>query len=174
MILVIAHLFCARCSAKGCVYIILFNPHPVSKYCLPLFLAGETQGSENVWYNNILKILESDWSQVILIAEPTLFFLNWRLVDLQCCVNFCPSVKWFSSIYVTEYIHMFFFIFFSIVIYLRILNVVPCTIQCSRTLLFIHPIYNVSNLHMLILNSQSILHPWQSQVCSVCESVSAL
>ena len=41
----------------------------------------------------------------------------------------------------------------------------------SRTLLFIHPIYN--SLHPLIPNSQSIPPsphptPWQSQICSLC------
>ena len=66
---------------------------------------------------------------------------------------------------------MFFFIFFSIVVYLRILNVAPCTMQYSRTL-FIYPIYNGNNLHMLISSSHSILPPRQSQVCFVCESVS--
>ena len=48
------------------------------------------------------------------------------------------------------YIHIFFFIFFSIMVYYRILNIVPCVIY-SRILLFIHLIYN--SLHQVIPNS---------------------
>ena len=57
-------------------------------------------------------------------------------------------------------------------VYHRILNVVP--MLDSRTLLFIHPIYN--SLHLLIPNSHSILSSpalWQTQsVPCVCKSVS--
>ena len=32
-------------------------------------------------------------------------FKNWRIVDLQCCVNFCCMAKWFSYTYICIYIH---------------------------------------------------------------------
>ena len=49
---------------------------------------------------------------------------------------------------------MFFFIFFSSMVYHRIFNIVPCAIL--RTLC-IHPVY--ISLHLLIPNSQSFPHP---------------
>ena len=33
------------------------------------------------------------------------FFSNWKIVDLQCCVNFYSITKWFSYIY--SYIYVF-------------------------------------------------------------------
>ena len=39
-------------------------------------------------------------------------------VDLQYCANFCCTTKWFSYTYI-------FLIFFSIIVYYRILNIVP-------------------------------------------------
>ena len=50
------------------------------------------------------------------------------------------------------HVHTFFLIFFSIMVYHRILNIYP--VLYSRTLLFIHPIYN--NLRLLTPNFQSI------------------
>ena len=57
------------------------------------------------------------------------FFLSWRIVDLQCCVSFRRTAKWFSYIYVYIYIYIFFFRFFSIIVYYKILNTVPCAMQ---------------------------------------------
>ena len=53
------------------------------------------------------------------------------------------------------HIYTFFFIFFSIMVYHRILNIVPCVY--SRALLFIHFLFN--SLHLLTSNSQSIPLP---------------
>ena len=55
---------------------------------------------------------------------------NWviwaqHIVDLQYCVSFRYTAKWFSC----KYIYIFFLIFFSIIGYYNILNRVPCTIQ---------------------------------------------
>ena len=57
----------------------------------------------------------------------TLFFFNvfyWSIVDLQCCVSFWYLAKWFSY----AYIYTFFFRFFSIMLYHRILNIVLCSL----------------------------------------------
>ena len=51
--------------------------------------------------------------------------LCWIVADLQCCVNFCCTAKWSSH----TYIYTFFFIFFSIRVCHRILNIVLCAIQ---------------------------------------------
>ena len=50
-------------------------------------------------------------------------FLNWSIVDVQCCVSFSCTAQWFS------YIYTFFFRFFSLIGYCKILSIVPCAIQ---------------------------------------------
>ena len=71
------------------------------------------------------------------------------------------------------YTYVFFLIFLFIMLYHKILNIVPCV--CSRTLLFIHYIYiyiyththTHTNLHLLIPNSlyfpTCIPFQWQPQ-----------
>ena len=53
------------------------------------------------------------------------FFFNWNTFDLQHCVHFWHTGKWFSHIY----IYVFFFLFFLIMVYYSILNIVPCAKQ---------------------------------------------
>ena len=69
------------------------------------------------------------------------FFFKFqrRMVNLQCCVHFC-----YTKLYT---------IFFFIIVYHRILNIIPHTIQ--QDLLFILSIH--TSLHLLIPNSQSLL-----------------
>ena len=50
---------------------------------------------------------------------------NWTAVDLQCCVSFRNTAKWFSYICVSVYIYI---LFFSIIAYYKILNIVPCAL----------------------------------------------
>ena len=71
---------------------------------------------------------------------------NWNVVDLQCCVGFWCIAKWYT----------YFFIFFSIMVYDWILNVVPCA--NNRTLLFIY--FVCSTLYLLIQTPNlSLPHP---------------
>ena len=63
------------------------------------------------------------------------FLQSYRSVaDLQCCVNFYCRAKGFSD----TYIYTFFFIFFSIMVYHRVLNIVPPAVQED---LVAHPFY---------------------------------
>ena len=65
------------------------------------------------------------WSCLPCSGKASLFkkdCLNWSIVGLQCCVHFRYTTKWFS------YIYIFFFRFFSIIDYYKILNTVPCII----------------------------------------------
>ena len=74
------------------------------------------------------------------------------------------------------YVCAYFFIFFSIMVYPKILNIVFHAL--CRTLLFIHTIYWYGSLYLLIPNSWSapLSHPVPCGhlVLCVCESVSVL
>ena len=101
-------------------------------------------------------------------VNPSVFLLNlcyWSMVDLKCwCLLYCRIIQ--LSIYICMpnytysvclciYIDTFFFSFFSIVVYHRIWIEFP--VLYSRTLLFIHLMYN--SLRPLIPYSQFILPP---------------
>ena len=119
------------------------------------------------------------------------------MVDLQSCVDFCCTAKWFSFIYIYKYIyahtyicayiythtHTYIYMYiyihthtqfhiFSIMFYHRILNIVLCAMQ---DLVVIHSVYN--SLYLVTPTSQSIPAPVPSSltaqsVLCVCESVS--
>ena len=62
-------------------------------------------------------------------------FFYWSMVDLQCCINFCCTVKWQLYIYIHSFLYSFPLWFITgYWIQFRMLY--------SRTLLFIHSIYN--------------------------------
>ena len=58
-----------------------------------------------------------------LFIRSFIHFLNWSVVDLQCCVSFRCAAKWFSHIYTL------FIRFFSITGYYKTLTIVPCAIH---------------------------------------------
>ena len=57
--------------------------------------------------------------------------------------------------YEQNYVRLCFFMFFCVMVYHRVLNIIACVTQ--QILLFIHPTYN--SLHLLIPNSQSFPPP---------------
>ena len=76
---------------------------------------------------------------------------NWTIVELQCCVNYCCTVKWLSY----THIYILFHIFFQ---YGLSQNIEYSSLCYSRTLLFIHSIYN--SLHLLSQTpTTSLSHP---------------
>ena len=66
--------------------------------------------------------------------------------------------------YIYIYINLFFFRFFSIIGYYKILNIVPCA--SSRSLLFIY--FKYSSLHLLIPSSKFIPPRPRSGFFAVC------
>ena len=101
-----------------------------------------------------------------------IFILYWCMVDLQCCVSFRCTAKWFSYAY--TYIHSF-----SISFPVQVITEywVAFPVLCSRSLLIIYVIY--SSVYMLIPNliyPSSPPFPFGNHkfVFEVCESVSVL
>jgi len=86
-------------------------------------------------------------------------FFNSSIVDLQCCVSFRYTAKWSSYI-------CFFFKFFSIIGYYKILNTVQFPVLDSRPLLFMYFIY--SGMYMLTPN------PYEFSIQSAKPNCSAL
>ena len=82
-----------------------------------------------------------------------IFFFFLVQEELTYNVVIIPAVQQSDSVI---HIYTFFFIFFSIMVYHRKLNIVSCAFY-SRTLLSVHSLYNSS--HMLPPNSQSVPSP---------------
>ena len=64
----------------------------------------------------------------LLDAKETLgpgTFFYYNIVDLHYCVSSCCTAKWLSDIY----LYILFLIFFSIVVYHSILNMVLCAVE---------------------------------------------
>lgn len=86
------------------------------------------------WASPCLKLSSPFWMRVCVHFSGTIFFsfnqvvkyhitpffLSWSIADLRCRGNFCCSSKWLSF----KYTHTLFLIFFSIIVYHRILNLV--------------------------------------------------
>ena len=89
-------------SHKGSLRILEWVAYP--------FSSGSSQPRNQTWVQSALQA-------VSLPIELWGFY--WSIVDLQSCVNFCYTAKWFS------YTYIFCFMFFSIMVY----HMVPCAIQ---------------------------------------------
>ena len=136
-------------------------------------LSGETPGILS--YGSILKREGIDtqlWLIRIVVRLEATQQCKAIFIQLKCKINFkhlievqlIYSVVLISAvqesdsvmhIYIFSCIYICIYIFFSIMVYQRILNVVAYAIQ--KTLLFIHPINTA--LHLLIPNFQSFPPP---------------
>ena len=103
-------------------------------------------------------LISLDIRQYILALGLFLLFL----IEAQLIYNVVPIPAVQQS---DSFIHIctFFFLFFSIMVYHRILNIVPYMV--GSCCLFI--LQNKS-LHLLIPNSQSIPLLWWQEVCFLC------
>ena len=91
-------------------------------------------------------------------GKPYIFF-NSSIIDWQCCVNFCCTAKWFG------YTHIYIlFLIYSFPLWFIIGFWIWFSVLYSRTLLFIHFIYN--SLHLLTSISHSIPPPIPSPVAT--------
>lgn len=68
------------------------------------------------------------------LVLPWLFFLSWRIVDLQRCINHCCTAKWLKCMY---YIHSFSYSFHSGFCH-RLLNIV---FWAATVGLLVYPFY---------------------------------
>ena len=84
-------------------------------------MVGITGGSYQIWGT---RMSSSKKQFFCLFLFLNLFY--WSIVDLQCCVN--SAISTMTQLYLCT----FSFIFFSIMVYHRILNIVP--VLYSRTL----------------------------------------
>lgn len=99
---------------------------------------------------------------VLLKLEPSVYshLLTWSIVDLQFCVNFWHTAHWFS------YAHIYFFMFFSIVIYYKILNMVLWVMWQDLVvhLMWIQGFVSV-NPTLLIYPSCTAIPLWWPSIC---------
>ena len=81
-----------------------------------------------------------------LVKGWRLFFLYWSIVDLQCCVNFCYTAKWFSYTYT--------YILFNILFHWRLI-LLPSFTSLSSLLLYcpLQVIYYFVSLNSLFQNA---------------------
>ena len=82
------------------------------------------------------------------------YFFNVFYWSIQSCVNFCGMAKWFCY----TNIYILFFIFFFIMVYRRILNMVPCAVQQNFVEQLFQPIR--SDLFIPILFSRLFFFFW--------------
>ena len=57
-------------------------------------------------------------------------FINWSIVNLQCCVGFRCIAKWFSYIYNWIYILNVYIFFFRFFFHYRLLQGIECSFLC--------------------------------------------
>ena len=111
------------------------------------------------WFSLLLTVIKtyiSSWHKKIFphFYCYFFFFFYWCIAVLQCCINLCPTAKWFSYTHIHSFLYSlplwlitgywmvhgvsrvwhdlatkpspFFFIFFIIMVNQRILNIVHC------------------------------------------------
>ena len=141
-----------------CFFFLHSDTQPPTKpdeFTLPPTVYGYTQIFVNwnilnngilIWiysHSLVIYILYFNYLFMILAYFSLFNHFYWSIVNLQCCINFRCTVKWFH--YTHIHIYVFLFRFF----HYKILNIVPCAI--SRSLLLIYFIH--SSACILIPNS---------------------
>ena len=97
----------------------------------------------NNFFDHPLLLFSKKKKSKFLCCIQILLF-NWNMVDLQCCINFCCIAKRFS--------YTFFFMFFSIMVCHKTLNIGSCATQYDLTYLFYIQLLIFVNLSICIEN----------------------
>ena len=95
-----AYILSARHCAKCFVSAII---HPIQLVCRRIFLSLllKKRSLGQVYRCKYTMPTYMCFSLFIyLFLLSLLKILNWSLVDLQCCVSFCSTTKWFSFTYI--------------------------------------------------------------------------
>ena len=132
--------------------------HPDSSHCTLMHmhvhthLWSETEDQARVLRFTTSWLINNSWNSWTF--KTVLFY--WSTVDVQCCVNFwCTAKQFIHFIYIYIYTHTytFFFTFVSIMVYHKILNIVPCAIEWD----LVHPFYIYQ---FASANPKVLIHPF--------------
>ena len=98
------------------------------------------------------------------------FFFNSTIVDLQCCINFCCTVKWFSY----TYTYTFFLNILSYYGLSQDIEYNPLWHTIGTCLSILHKKAASVNASLPLHPSSNPLPSWQPKVCSLCLDVKLL
>ena len=103
------------------------EPSEGEDHTLFIFQAGPSTSVVGEWLSPGIQ-----WMANPCFIFFPLFFFSWSIVDVQCFVNYYCTARWFSY----TYIAVFFHIFFSITVYHRTWNRIPCSRQSDPVVMF--------------------------------------
>ena len=123
---------CLSAFSQNCPWPCTVKLHPTPQTFSSFFLPSRTSqlflllGCE-LWDISCNQYTLQEWGGVRAmlwtVEKRVKIGFYCSLVDIRYCVSFCCTAKWFSHTYV------YIFIFFSIMVYHRMLNRVPCATQ---------------------------------------------
>ena len=122
------------------------------KWFLHFFLASPWLAYYNWIHCNAFRLARTGvWVTIRRASSLLKTVFYWRIVDLQCCVNFCSAAKWFN------YICILFHILFHILSHSGLSEDVEYSSLCYTVGPCLFILFNIyTSLHLLIQNSQSI------------------